>query len=188
MNLMTENNFLSLKDINYCDVEPKIINMIKKSDILEIEDCLTDCKLLINILKILENYLNLNLKQNDQYKTFFKFNELFNVNYNVKNIETLLCGYLFFKKNYTNLNFLISLEKENMTFERHVNLLHEHKNKLEKNGILYCNNLLYIENIDMVNIEKFKRKLNLSKYCEEKFQNNIANTFNSNNIFIYFRD
>lgn len=193
MNLTTTKNSLSFRDINYCDIESKIIKIIEKFQIGETEDFIKNCKLLIDIFKIFESYLNVNLKQNDgEYKIILQDREYdyFDLTVRSKSIEHLL--YILHKKFFIheffiNRIFSICLEKENTTLEKYINLPRKYKNKLEKNGILYHKKLLHIENVEQINIEKFKKKLNLIKYCKEKFQYNIINTFKSNDIFIYFK-
>ena len=99
------------------------------------------------------------------------------------NIEDLLYKCLFFEKICDGNIFSMCFGTRNKE-----NISEKNVKKLEKNGILFYNNTLFLDNIEKVNITKFKKNLSLNKYCEEKTQNNLKNDNNLKDIFIYFRD
>ena len=138
-------------------------------------------------MKVFENYIGKILKYNNEsYCSIVPYNKIknnlkSNVNRYCESKEDLICECLYFEKKYENDIFSICFGNINIE-----NISEKNVKKLKKNGILFCDKTLFLDSIEKVNITKFKKKLSLSKYCQEKSENNLKNDVKLKDIFIYF--
>ena len=141
---------------------------------------------LFEIFKIFEMYTCLNLQKckdcycNILLKTYE--NDCGNLTIPNSSIEELLHVCLLLKRNNDN-DIYFSLHFNN---NEHSILSETNKRKLKKNGIFFQNEILYFHDIELININKFKKNLSLKKYCEEKTQNIMINDIKLKDLFIYF--
>ena len=139
---------------------------------------------LFEILKIFETYLGYNLEYNDNCYckiVIYDSNEI-NCSKIIKkchSIEELFNKCLTLSDEKYVFSLCFKDINENLLSEKNVK-------KLEKNGIIFTNDMMYISDINIVKLTKLKKNLNLKKYCEEIMQNNMINEFKTKDIFIYF--
>ena len=153
------------------------------SDIEEGNKNIEKIKKILEILIIFEIYINQDLNYFSIYDSTYTLN---NISHKISMItricefiEQILYQSLLFNK------YMFSISREDKS---NFKLGTKYKKKIEKNGILFHDNVLYFYNIDKVDLNKFKKNLSLKKYCQEKTQDILINCNKTKDIFIYFEN